>query len=493
MNIMKHLFFITAAVLIALRPAAAQQELTIEQAMQIAQENSPAIKKSFMSLERSRLNLQAKRASLKSKFSLSLSPVNYSRSRNFDTRLSQWYTNESFSSGGTFQVEQPILLTDGTISLRNNFSWQNSFSQSQGTDYHNRAFTNYLYLSLEQPIFTYNTQKMELKQLEHDFENMEISYALQRLETERSITRQFYDVYRAQSNLEISREELANTQQSYNVISNKVEAELSPRDELYQAEVNLATARSDVDEAIVALENAKDELKRTLGMSLNENISVKADIDVTAVSIDAIKAVEHGLASRLELRQREITTKELEFTLIQTKAANEFKGNVQLSLGLTGDDERLSNIYDQPTQNPRVAITFSVPIFDWGANRNRVKAQEIAMQSNTLDASEERLDIEKNIRQTCRSLQSLKNQVEIAAQNVKNAQLTYDLNLVRYRSGDISGMDFNQFQTQLSNKKIAYTSALISYKIELLNLKILSLWDFEKNTAIVPLAALEDK
>ena len=31
----------------------------------------------------------------------------------------------------------------------------------------------------------------------------------------------------------------------------------------------------------------------------------------------------------------------------------------------------------------------------------------------------------------------------------------YDLNLTRYREGDITGMDMNQFQTQLSNKKIA--------------------------------------
>jgi outer membrane protein TolC len=72
-------------------------------------------------------------------------------------------------------------------------------------------------------------------------------------------------------------------------------------------------------------------------------------------------------------------------------------------------------------------------------------------------------------------------------QSVRNAQLTYDLNLTRYREGDITGMEINQFQTQLSNKKIAYTQALIDYKIELLNLKILSLYDFEHDKAIVPL------
>ena len=51
---------------------------------------------------------------------------------------------------------------------------------------------------------------MELKQIEYDYENANISYALQQLNTEKSITDQFYSVYMVQSNLEISREELVN-------------------------------------------------------------------------------------------------------------------------------------------------------------------------------------------------------------------------------------------------------------------------------------------
>ena len=70
---------------------------------------------------------------------------------------------------------------------------------------------------------------------------------------------------------------------------------------------------------------------------------------------------------------------------------------------------------------------------------------------------------------------------------------TYDLNQTRYREGDITGMEMSQFQTQLSNKKITYTQALINYRIELLNLKILSLYDFDKNIPIVPMKDIIDK
>ena len=471
----------------------AQEAITIEQALDIAEENNPTLITSKLNLERYQQNLIAQRASLKSQFSLNLDPVSYSKTRSFDNRLSQWYTNERFNSSGTFQVTQPILLTDGEISLINTFGWQNNQSTVEGIDNDNKAFSNDLYLRLNQPIFTYNRRKMELKQIEYDYENAGISYALQRLNTERSITNQFYSVYMAQSNLEISKEEYENAKQSYEIIKNKVEADLSAKEELYQAEVNLATAQSSVEESLVSLENAKDELKQALGIPLSENINVKADIEVSPVSVDLEMAVQNGLASRMELRQREIEIEQAELQMIQTKGLSEFKGDISLSVGIIGDNEKFANIYENPTQNPRVSVSFTVPIFDWGEKKARVRAQKTAQTIAQLNHENEKIDIELNVRQVWRKLENLRTQIGIAEKNVRNAQLTYDLNLTRYREGDLTGMEISQFQTQLSNRKISYAQTLINYKIELLNLKILALYDFESDRPIVPVRELENK
>ena len=69
---------------------------------------------------------------------------------------------------------------------------------------------------------------------------------------------------------------------------------------------------------------------------------------------------------------------------------------------------------------------------------------------------------------------------------VKNAQLTYEINVERYQNGDLTGMDLNLFQTQLSEQKMTLTTALIDYKLELLNMKIQSLWDFETDMSYFP-------
>jgi outer membrane protein TolC len=473
--------------------ANSQEPITIEKALDIAEENNPTLKRTKLNLERYQLNLVAQQASLKSQFSLNLNPVNYSKNRRFDNRLSQWYTNESFNSSGTFRVAQPILLTDGEISLINTFGWQNNNSIVEGLSNRNRAFSNDLYLQLTQPIFTYNRRQMELKQIEFDYENAGISYALQRLNTEQSITNQFYSVYMAKNNLDISKEEYENARQNYEIIKNKVDADLAAKEELYQAEVNLATAQSTVEERSVSLENAKDALKQSLGMSLNDSVDVIAAINVNPVLINLEDAIHRGLSSRMELRQREIDIELADLQMIQTKGLNEFKGDISLSVGIIGDHERFGNLYDNPTQNPRVSINFTVPIFDWGEKKARIQAQKTAQTIAKLQQQDEKINIELNIRQVWRRLENLRTQIDISEKNVRNAQLTYDLNLTRYREGDLTGMQISQFQTQLSERKISHSQTLINYKIELLNLKILSLYDYEKDTPLVPVRELKIK
>lgn len=491
MKFVHHLHVMKAGLLVMLVfPAlslVAQQSLTLDKALEIAAIQSPNIQQSLLNLERYQNNLEAQRAALKSKFSLSVNPVDYNKTRRFDTFNSKWYTNETFNSNGTFRIEQPILATDGTISLINRFGWQSSKVLRSGMDSeYNERFTNNLYVHLSQPLFTYNRLKLQLRELELSYENANISYAMQRLNMERMVTQYFYSVYMAQMNLSIAREELANTQKSFEIIKNKVEAGLAAREELYQAELNLSQSNSSVQNRQVSFENAKDQLKMYLGMDLFEDILVIADVEAEPVKVDLQQAIDNGLKSRMELRQREIDLETSQFDMIRTKAMNEFNGTMNVAFGIIGDNEKLLDIFDQTTRNPQAQISFNVPIFDWGERKARIKAQEAAIKSQELNFDEQKKQIIIDIREAYRNLQNQVNQIEIARQNERNAQLTYEINLERYENGDLTGMDLNLYQTQLSNQKINYAQALINYKIELLNLKVQSLFDFEKGKAVIP-------
>jgi outer membrane protein TolC len=281
---------------------------------------------------------------------------------------------------------------------------------------------------------------------------------------------------------------------NFEITKNKANAGVSAQSEMVQAELNLETTKSTYENSQVTFENAKDQFKENIGLNLYEDIIVLPDISVdTTIKVDAAFAIEEGLKNRMELRERQITIESSLLDLITVKALNKFNGTLNLAFGYNGNNSQLPNIYKDPVDNENVALTFTIPIYDWGQEKSRIKAQEAIIESNKVDLSSQQSDIIVTIRQSYRNLKNLINQIAIASVSVKNAQLTYDLNLEKYKNGTLTGMDLNIFQNQLSQNKLNYTNSLISYKLELLNLKILTLYDFEKKQPVSPVMTLNNK
>jgi len=465
----------------------AQSLLTIDRSMDIAVENSPDMKQTELSLVRSQERLNAQRARLKSQFSITLDPFEYEKTNRFDQQTSEWFVNESASSGGTFAINQRILPTDGQLMLVNRFSYDYSFTESAfAAEPTSKTFNNRLYLQFTQPIFTYNRTKMETETLELEYESSLIRYLLMRLTLERNVAQEFYSVYSNQMSLEIAKEDLKNNEESYEIIKNKVDGGLLALEELYQAEVNLATSRSGVYNAELNLEDSKDQFKVLIGLPLDTSFLVAAEILADTVPVNQELAISHALANRMELRERQIDLENANFDLIVAKATNEFAGSVTASFGVQGNDEQFTNLFDTPTNTPAIGITFNIPIFDWGERRSEIRAAEASLESTQISYEVERKDIVMNIRSVVRSLKNLENQINIQRISVENAQLAYDINLERYRNGDLTSLDLGMYQNQLSESKLSLTNAIINYKIELLNLKIQTLYDFEKQIPIIP-------
>ncbi len=463
----------------------AQEVLTLENVMAIAYENSPSLKQSKLSLISSQARLAASRAAMKTQISLDANPFVFDNSREFDDFNQQWYNNQKFVSNGILKLIQPIVATDGTVSLTNTLGWQ---SNSKDDSDKQSSYSNNLQLKIDQPLFSYNQKKMDLEQLELNNEKAGLSYAIQKLNIEKSTTQMFYNLYQKQKDLEIANEELENQQKSFDIIKNKVDAGLSPQEEYWQAELNLANSKSKVYTAEVAQYNAEDELKQMIGMPLDKEILIMANIETKEVDIPLAEAIAYAKDQRMELRQAEIDIENSMFDLVVAKATNEFKGNVSVAVGLYGDNEKFGNIYSKGSlrDNESVSVGFEIPIYDWGERKERIKAAEATVESVELDMTIEYVDIEMNIRSIYRNLKNLLLQIEIAKISLKNAELTYDLNLEKYENGDLTGIDLSTYQTQLSNAKNSLTSSIIDYKMELLNMKIQTLWDFETQTSICP-------
>ena len=464
--------------------SARAESLTLEQALGIAEERSPTIRQARHNLEINRRNLQAQKAALKSKFFLTLTPYQFSKDRLFNDLVSAYNTQEQTHLGADFVIQQPITRTDGILSIIETIGGGRASSSFSGS-VDRQTYNNSLQVRFTQPLFTYNRNTLNLESLELSLENARLSFALQKLQLENQVTRLFLDLYLTKKNLQIAAEELKNATESYAIIRSKVDANISAREELYQADLSQAQSRAHLENTQIQYANALDEFKIHLGLDLDHPIQVQAQLANELVEVDLDHAVDHALEHRMELRQRDIALRNAHQDLIRTAAQNEFKGTLNITYGLTGTEEHFKQIYDSPTRNQQISVSFDIPLFDWGEKGHRMAASRQQLASRQLSAREEGKQIVLDVRRAYRNLKNQRTQLDIAAKNVENARRTYEINLERYRNGDLSSKDISFYQNQLANEQLGEVRALINYRNALLDLKIQTLWDFAQKKSIV--------
>lgn len=473
-----------AVPVLILIPSLQAQILTLEKAMEIAFKNSPSIQEARYSLTISGENLKAQQAGLKSQFLLTLTPLTLSETRTFSDLTSRYNTQELTRSALRFSITQPIKWTDGTLTVIDSFNWQKAASSYTGF-ISEATFNNSLTLRLTQPVFTYNRTKMQIRQLELSLENSQINYNLQKLSIERQVTQQFLGLYSTLESVKIAREELKNATESYQIIESKVKAGISAPEELYQADLTRLNSVVGLENKLMSYENALDNFKILLGVPLTQEIEVVADIRKQLVEVDLQKAVDHAQENRMELRTRNNALQTALDNLIKTDAENEFKASIDVSLGLTGVNKQFQSIYESSNTDKQIAVSFNIPVFDWGQKTHRLAASQASVDTQRMSFEEYRKQITLEIRQAYRTLQNQKRQIEIVEINVQNAQQTYEINLERYKNGDLSSKDMQFYQLQLSQQRLNQLQSLISYKLALLDIKIRSLWDFENNRSVI--------
>ena len=180
----------------------------------------------------------------------------------------------------------------------------------------------------------------------------------------------------------------------------------------------------------------------------------------------------------MEIRQQQIAIEEGIFSLIEAKDNNKFKGSISARVGLMGQGDKFNGAFSKPDDNETIGVTLTVPIWDWGARKANIRSTELSNENTEISNEEERKSIMLEVRQ-------------IARQTVRNAERTYDINVEKYRSGTLTGMELKNQQTQLTDAKNSLTDAIISYKLKLLDLKIQTLWDYQNNRSYLPVDLLK--
>ena len=486
---------ITAAVCSA---AAAQNtyELTLEESIAIAREGSYSMKSLEQDLIIAENTMEAAVRRLRTNIVLNMTAPNYSEN------VQQWtdsngeityYSAKQLRTGADVTISQP-LPTDGTLSVATGLSGIDDYNNEK------RAAQMDATIRLRQPLdafWGYNNIRAELKTARLNYERSMKAYKRAELDLIYNVSQSYYSFLQRQRATEIAKMDMDRQSEVYDISKKKYDAGLIREVEALQMEVDLANAQNAYDGSLLDLNSAENSFKLLLGIDLKDRVTVKSgDLTYENVVIDPDRAVEHAIANRLEMREREINIEVQQLNIRQQKAQGRPTVALDASWSVVGVSNELigvsypnsfnnawANIKNRPS-NFAIGINVRVPILDWGRNRRLIRVAEARLVQNLLAKDDQQRSIETEVRTLVAQLQSYLSRLQLLEKNVALAEKSFNITLERFSNGDITSDGLAEERRRLNQAYDNHLSAYVLYQLGLADLARTTFYDFKNDRPI---------
>ena len=278
----------------------------------------------------------------------------------------------------------------------------------------------------------------------------------------------YYSLLRTQAQAEVSQASVDDAKARLAVIKAKREEGTAPQYDVTSAEVELDNLNQ---ELIVAQNNislAQSALNSVLGVDVNNPTQVaKVNVLVTINSVDIVKSIEQAYANRPDLKSalKSIEAMNKNIKLQQT--------GLMPTLNVSGGPSYDFNPsgYTADKYSWRAAITLSLPVFDGGSTKAKVRQAKASAEISKSQLDQTKLTISSEVRQAALNVQEAALRTKTMDHAVKLAEDALSIAKDRYEAGIAVLIEVSNAQTGLSKARFNRVNALYDYAIAVSSLE----------------------
>ncbi|MFC1543678.1 TolC family protein [Gemmatimonadota bacterium] len=456
--------------------------LTVERMIELGLRDSYQVQRLVLEVERTRSNLRAEQAGLKSRVELEVLAPEFEAITDYKwnsiLQRNELVHENTRRAQAILSVRQPVILfgypTDGYLSLNTRIYRYSQLAEERDVRYYNRYFVAY-----EQPLFQPNEMRHDLEEAELDLEEAEIDYQNEVIEMLDDLSDEYFELLEAAYERVIAESRVATLETATAAARSLAGADPARAIELDQLQVELANAQEQVQQASSSYRLQAENIKQSLRLPQDVSIEVDPDLVVRPVGVDPERALEYARTLAPRLRNLAIQLRGSEINLAQTKGRDSFRVDVELTYGRETQNESLNNLWAEPRNSYTVNVEATVPIWDWGERRHRITASEYSLQRTHLQIEETETEIVTNVRNVILNLEEYEQRALNMQENLGLAGRVTQSSLDRYEAGEIALVNLLQTISRESDTAANFMDAYMGFHQQLLRLRQLTHYDFE--------------
>ncbi|HLH44644.1 MAG TPA: TolC family protein [Bryobacteraceae bacterium] len=234
-------------------------------------------------------------------------------------------------------------------------------------------------------------------------------------------------------------------------------------------------------EAELAMEAARLELAVLLYRDFNENFQIVDDLNLapalpplSEVQVMAARNNPDVRAAIGALRGAETDVK---------IARQAFLPSLSLDLvyGLEANAIALRSVYvANPEKGPVPTLGYfldanlTIPVWDWGSRRSRVRQAELRREQANVELSSTQRELVKNLDAAYREAQTARDQRDLLRQAADLASENLRLNNLRYQAGEATVLEIVDAQNSLIQARTSLDDGEVRYRVAIANLQALT-------------------
>ena len=475
-------FLLTLIVLLASQAVAQVQKYTLAEVVQLAREQSIASKQAATQKKTNYWTYRSFIADFKPQLSLNGTLPGFTRSYIQVIQPDGTISFQPVSYNNSIlnlSLSQNIAATGGTVFVQQEFQRFDDFANDK-TRYNGIPFE----VGISQPLFRFNEMKWtrRIQPLMFQEGNQKFISSLEQVALDAS--GYYFDLLVAQVNLQIADKNRSNNDTLYKIAQHKLDLGKISQNDLLQLQMGLLTAQKDLASSQQAAAVASLQLKMYLSSRDEKSLELEIPIEAGEFEINTQVALEEAFANRSDAIGFKRRLLEAERETERAKRENGLNASLQATFGLSNQGLRPADVYISPQDRESVNLQFTLPIMTWGRNKARTEIakanQEFAQQS----VEQDKLTFEQQIFTQVTLLQMLQKQAKLTKLADGIAANRYQIAQDRFILSDLSVTDLGIAMQEKDRARRDYIIALRDYWQSYYSLRLLTLYDFEKNEKI---------
>lgn len=383
-------------------------------------------------------------------------------------------------------VRQPVILfgypTNGYLSLNNRIYRYNQVDEGGDSDlrYYNRAFVSYT-----QPLFQPNELKNDLEEAELDLEDAELGFYEDVVEIIEDVSDDYFELFEEAYGAVINESHVANLGEAEQAATALAQRDQSRAIELGQIRVELANAREQLQQARSEFRLEATSLKTRLNIPESDSIALDPVTDIRPIPIDVEAATTFALELTPRMRQLDISYREDEIQLDQTRGRGGVQVDVRLTYGREMQDPIFAQMWGAPTNTYTIDVNGRVPIWDWGERKYRIQAAEVGLRQTDLRREEVESQIRANVQSEVRNVSEYQNRAIAMEENLELARQLSEESLDLYANGDLAVVDLLQTLRREADTAENLLDAYLGWRRAITRLQEMTFYDFERGVPVL--------